>query len=69
MDDRQRMVCAIALFADGYSHKAIATALDVTEDEAFKLTQRGAQEQSNGTMGFMKTTRDKDGQPVQREDP
>ena len=68
MNDRQRMVCAIALFADGYSHERIATALGVTLDEAVELATRGAEEQAAGTMGHMATTRDKSGQPMIRGD-
>ena len=69
MNERQLIVCAIALFADGYSHEAIASALDVSVSEAVALTERGAEEQGAGTMGHMATTRDKDGNPVKRDDP
>ena len=54
MNERQKIVCAIALFADGWTHQQIATALGVTEAEASTLTNRGADEQSSGTMGYMK---------------
>ena len=66
MNDRQQMVCAIALFANGYSHESIAEALGVTNSKATKLVERGAEEQSEGKMGFMRTTRDEKGKPVLR---
>ena len=51
MDERQQTVCAIALFADGYSQRQIAEALGVDYDEAVRLCEAGAAEQSAGTMG------------------
>ncbi len=53
MNERQRVVCAIALFADGDSFEAIAAALGVTHDEAAKLAADGGNEQAAGTMGYM----------------
>ena len=53
MDERQLTVCAIALFADGYSKRRIAAALGVDEDRAQRLAERGAEEQAAGTMGHM----------------
>ena len=53
MEERQLMICAIALFADGYSKRQIAAALEVDEDRAQRLIQRGANEQAAGTMGHM----------------
>ena len=64
MNSRQKTVCAIALWADGYSHRQIAEALRITPDEATELTARGAQEQSEGTMGHMKS-----GKPPLARDP
>ena len=66
MNERQRMVCAGALWADGYSHDAIATALGVKRAEAVTLTIRAAEEQSAGRLGHMATTRDENGKPVTR---
>ena len=53
MDERQLTVCAIALFADGYTHAEIAQALGVNEDRASELAIKGADEQAAGTMGYM----------------
>lgn len=64
MNTRQRTVCAIALWADGWSHQQIAKALNVTEEEATELTARGAAEQGKGTMGYMKS-----GKPPLARDP
>lgn len=68
MDARQLMVCASALFADGYTHEAIATTLNVSPAEAAELTAAGANEQAAGTLGLMKNTMDADGKRVVRED-
>lgn len=54
MVERQQLVCAIALFADGWSYEQIAKALDVETDDATRLVGAGAEEQGNGTMGHMK---------------
>ena len=53
MDERQLTVCAIALFADGYSRRQIAVALGVDEEYAQQLAEQGAAEQAAGTMGHM----------------
>ena len=66
MNDRQQMVCAIALFADGYSHEAIAIALGVTLSASTELTRRGADEQAAGTLGHMATTLNDKDQPMVR---
>ena len=66
MDQRQLMVCAIALFADGYEFNAIATALGVSRDEAAKLAALGGDEQAAGTMGYMAPTLDTEGNVVNR---
>ena len=66
MNERQRMVCAGALWADGNSHDAIAAALAVKRAEAVELSIRAAEEQSAGTLGHMATTRDENGKPVSR---
>ena len=57
MNLRQQTVCAIALWADGYSHRQIAQALNITEEQAVSFTAKGAEEQSAGTMGHMKSGR------------
>ena len=62
MDERQLTVCAIALFADGYSHRQISAALGVDADKASQLTTAGGNAQAAGDMGYMKTG------PYQRED-
>ena len=54
MNERQLTVCAIALFADGFSNVQIAKALAVSKDRAQELIEQGASEQRNGTMGYMK---------------
>ena len=53
MDERQLTVCAIALFADGYSAPQIAAALNVDQERAQKLAEQGATEQAAGRMGHM----------------
>ena len=53
MNERQLTVCAIALFADGYTQQQIAAALGVDYDEAVRLCEAGAAEQAAGTMGHM----------------
>ena len=58
MDERQLTVCAIALFADGYSAGQIAAALAVNEEQAQRLIERGADEQAAGTMGHMNQHRE-----------
>ena len=57
MTERQLTVCAIALFADGFDKAQIARALGVDADRAQELIERGADEQSAGTMGHMKQHR------------
>ena len=54
LDERQLTVCAIALFADGYSPPQIGKALQVDQDRAQKLISAGADAQANGKMGYMK---------------
>ena len=58
MDERQLTVCAIALFADGFSKPQIAGALGVDEERAQQLIENGADEQAAGTMGHMKQHRE-----------
>ena len=51
MNERQLRVCAIALFADGFSNVQIAKALGVDKAQAQALMEAGAEEQRAGTMG------------------
>ena len=53
MDEWQQTVCAIALFADGYSKYQVAKALGVTAERAQELIGAGANAQRNGKMGHM----------------
>ena len=53
MNERQQIVCASALFSDGFSHEQIASALKIELKRASELTQRGSDEQAAGTMGHM----------------
>ena len=53
MDEWQKTVCAIALFADGYSKHQIAHALGVDADRAQELIEAGAEAQAAGEMGQM----------------
>ncbi len=53
MNHRQLTVCAIALFADGYSRDQIAEALNLESEEAQKFIEAGANAQAAGEMGFM----------------
>ena len=53
MDEWQQTVCAIALFADGYSTYQIAKALGVTVERAQELIEAGATAQSKCEMGHM----------------
>ena len=51
MDERQRLICAVALHADGFSCDEIAAALGATSEEAAALVAHGEKEQSEGRMG------------------
>ena len=53
MTERQLTVCAIALYADGYSAKQVGVALGVEEKRAQQLIEAGADAQAAGTMGQM----------------
>ena len=53
MTEREMTVCAIALFADGYSYERIARALGVSRDRAVELATAGAEAQSAGKMVYM----------------
>lgn len=57
MDERQQTVCAIALFADGYSNRQVAEALGIDVDRAQELIEAGARAQAAGKMGHMKQGR------------
>ena len=54
MDEWQQTICAIALFADGYSQHQVAEALGVDADTAQRLIEAGAGAQAAGKMGHMK---------------
>ena len=51
MDERQRLICAIALHSDGFSRDEIATALGATGEEAAALIAHGEKEQALGHIG------------------
>ena len=53
MDEWQLTICAIALFADGYSKTQIAGALGVDPNEAQRLIEAGADAQAAGLMGHI----------------
>ena len=53
MDEWQMTVCAIALFADGYSKHQIGRALGVDVDKAQALIEAGADAQATDRMGYM----------------
>ena len=63
MNERMKAVAAIAWFADGYNAAQVASALGCDEDAAQRLIGIGAEWQSDGTLGVMKTTRGADGKP------
>ena len=58
MNEWQQTICAIALFADGYSNYQVSQALGVSKDRAQELIQAGADAQAAGRMGHMKQHRD-----------
>jgi len=58
MNEWQQTICAIALFADGYSKYQVAEALDVDAERAQRLIEAGADAQAAGKMGHMKQGRD-----------
>ena len=64
MDEWQMTVCAIALFADGYSKYQVAEALGVDPDRAQELILAGAHAQTAGKMGHMA-----EGRPPWSRDP
>ena len=66
MNERMKAVAAIAWFADGHSAAQVAGVLGCDENEAQRLIDLGADWQRNGTLGYMKTTRDADGKAVVR---
>lgn len=58
MNEWQQTICAIALFADGYSKYQVAEALGVAVDRAQQLITAGADAQAAGKMGHMKQGRE-----------
>jgi transposase len=55
MDERQLIVCAIALFCDGYSPRQVSEALGVSIERARELTAAGSDAQATSQMGYMKS--------------
>lgn len=51
MDDRQRLICAVALHSDGNSRDEIAAALGISCEEAAVLVTHGEKEQAEGRIG------------------
>ena len=68
LTERQKMVCAIALWADNYNQDQIAKALDIDRDESVRLTSEGASAMSRGTLGYMKQTLNSEGKAFARND-
>ena len=58
MDEWQQTICAIALFADGYSKYQVAEALGVDAERAQELIVAGANAQAASQMGHMKQHRE-----------
>lgn len=56
MTEGQKTVCAIALFANGYSRPQVARALGEGERRVQELVEAGAAEQSRGGMGYMESS-------------
>lgn len=54
MDKCQQTVCAIALFANGYSKYQVGDALGVAPARAQEVIEAGADAQSRGEMENMK---------------
>ena len=52
-NEQQKMVCSIALFADGWSPRQIGDALGVDESTAQELIEKGANAQADQEMGRM----------------
>ena len=57
MDERQMMVCATALYFDGYSKRQIAEALGIDQDRAQELAELGGEAQGKGEMGRMEANK------------
>ena len=53
MTERQKQICAFALFADRQTDAEIATALEVTVDEAVELTHGGSDLMGSGEVGMI----------------
>ena len=51
MDERQRLICTVALHSEGFSWDEIATALGTTCKEVAALVAQGEKEQSEGRIG------------------
>ena len=56
MTEAQKTLCAIALFANGYSRPQVARALSESEGRVQELVEAGANAQARGGMGYMKSS-------------
>ena len=57
MNKRQKMICAIALFRNGYTLAEIAQALGVDRQRAEELKHKGAAAVRSGEIGFIQVSR------------
>ena len=55
MDRRQKIICAGALYANGYKFEEIAEALGVDTQQATELAGDASDAQATGQIGHMKT--------------
>ena len=63
MTEDQKILCAIALFANGYNRPQAAKVLGENEDRVQELVEAGADAQRDGYMGFMKSSVWAEGDP------
>lgn len=56
MTEGQKVVCAIALFANGYSRPQVSEVLGESEQRAQELVDTGAEAQRSKQMGFMESS-------------
>ena len=57
MNKRQKMICAIALFRNGYTLAEIAQALGVDRQRAEELKHKGAAAVRSGEIGYIQVSR------------
>ena len=55
MDKKQKVICAVALYANGYTKYQVGEALGVDPEQAQELIAAGSEAQATGRMGYMKT--------------